>query len=51
MKEGKARIFKIATDNELPIVRKMQIRVDWHTDTHNSPLLYSIRLLSDQKDR
>ena len=51
MKEGKARIFKIAADNELPIVRKMQIRVDWHTDTHNSPLLYSIRLLSDQKDR
>ena len=51
MKEGKARIFKIATDNELPIVRKMQIRVDGHTDTHNSPLLYSIRLLSDQKDR
>ena len=51
MKEGKARIFKIATDNELPIVRKMQIRVDWHTDTHNSPLLYSIRLLSEQKDR
>ena len=51
MKEGKARIFKIATDNELPIVRKMQIRVDWHTDTHNSPLLYSIRLLSDQQDR
>ena len=47
----KHRIFKIWTDNALPIVRKMQIRVDWHTDTHNSPLLYSIRLLSDQQDR
>ena len=47
----KHRIFKISADNQLPIVRKMQIRVDWHTDTHNSPLLYSIRLLSDQQDR
>ena len=47
----KHRIFKIWTDNALPIVRKMQIRVDWHTNWHNSPLLYSIRLLSDQQDR
>ena len=47
----KHRIFKIWVDNQLPIVRKMQIRVDWHTNWHNSPLLYSIRLLSDQQDR
>ena len=47
----KHRIFKISADNQLPIVRKMQIRIDGHTDTHNSPLLYSIRLLSDQQDR
>lgn len=47
----KSRIFKISAENQLPIVRKMQIRVDWHTDWHNSPLLYSLRLLSDQQDR
>ena len=51
MKWWKNRIFKITADNDLPIVRKMQIRVDWHTDTHNSPLLYSIRLLSNQQDK
>lgn len=51
MKWWKNRIFKITAENELPIVRKMQIRVDWHTDWHNSPLLYSVRLLSSQNDR
>lgn len=51
MKWWKNRIFKITAENELPIVRKMQIRIDWHTDWHNSPLLYSVRLLSSQNDR
>ena len=51
MKWWKNRIFKITAENELPIVRKMQIRIDGHTDTHNSPLLYSVRLLSSQNDR
>ena len=51
MKWWKNRIFKITAENELPIVRKMQIRIDGHTDWHNSPLLYSVRLLSSQNDR
>lgn len=51
MKEWKNRIFKITNENELPTVRKMQIRVDWTTDWHISPLLYSLKLLSDQIDK
>jgi len=50
-KIGKHTLLNISNGNDLPIVRKAQVKIVWKTDTHVSPLLYDVRLLSNQYDK
>ena len=50
-KIGKHTLLNISNGNDLPIVRKAQVKIVWHTDNHVSPLLYDVRLLSNQYDK
>ena len=50
-KIGKHTLLNISNGNDLPIVRKAQVKIVWKTDTHVSPLLYDVRFLSTQLDK
>lgn len=49
--EWKHTILSISAKNNLPTVRKAQVKIVWTTDNHVSPELYDVRLLSTQTDR
>lgn len=49
--EWKHTILSISAKNNLPVVRKAQVKIVWITDNHVSPELYDVRLLSTQTDR
>lgn len=49
--EGKHTLLNITTVNNLPIVRKAQVKIVGKTDNHVSPELYDVRLLSNQYDK
>ena len=44
-------ILSLSNRNNLPVVRKAQVKIIGKTDNHVSPELYDVRLLSDQFDR
>lgn len=49
--EWKYTILNITERNKLPIVRKLQVKIEWTNTGHSSPELYAIRLLSNQFDK
>lgn len=49
--EWKYTILNIANRNNLPTVRKLQVKIVWTNTEHSSPELYAIRLLSNQFDK
>ena len=50
-KIGKHTLLNISNGNDLPIVRKAQVKIVWKTDNHVSPLLYDVMFLSNKYDK
>ena len=49
--DWKHTYLNLTTKNDLPIVRKAQVKIIWITDNHTTPEIYWIRLLSNQFDK
>jgi len=49
--DWKHTYLNLTTKNDLPIVRKAQVKIIWITDNHTTPEIYWIRLLSQQFDK
>ena len=49
--DWKHTYLNLTTKNDLPIVRKAQVKIIWITDNHVTPEIYWIRLLSNQFDK